>query len=143
MNSSISGETPLRRGRKVNRPQAAKQKPEPKLCIKYATLRKEQEDDNILGKMLKLKEEGAEKPQNPDITAESSEFKFWIARWEILEIKNGALCILWEDKTCKWRISAPKSVVKTMMWHLHDSKISGHLGIKKTIEKSKLCPFYW
>lgn len=29
------------------------------------------------------------------------------------------------------------------MWHLHDSKISGHLGIKKTIEKSKLYPFYW
>lgn len=74
---------------------------------------------------------GAEKPQNPDITAESPEFKFWIARWEILEIKNGFLCILWEDNTCRWRICAPKSVVKTTMWHLHISKISVHLGIKK------------
>lgn len=143
MNSSISGETQMRRGRKINRPQAAKQKPEPKLSINYATLQKEQEDDSILGKIFKLKEEGAEKPQNSDITAESPEFKFWIARWEILEIKNGVLCILWEDQTRRWRICAPKSIVKTIMWHLHDSKISGHLGIKKTIEKSKLYPFYW
>lgn len=112
MNSSISGETQMRRGRKVNRPQAAKQKPEPKLSINYATLRKEQEDDSVLGKILKLKEEGAEKPQNSDITAESPEFKFWIARWEILEIKNGVLCILWKDQTRRWRICAPKSIVK-------------------------------
>lgn len=61
MNSSIPGETQMKRGRKINRPQAAKQKPEPKLSINYATLRKEQEDDSILGNILKLKE-GAEKP---------------------------------------------------------------------------------
>lgn len=120
MHSRIPGETQMKRGRKINRPQAAKQKPEPKLSINYATLRKEQEDDSILGKKLKLKEEGAEKPQNFDITAESPEFKFWIARWEILEIKNGVLCILWEDQTRRWRICAPKSILKTIMWHLHD-----------------------
>lgn len=71
MKSSISGETPMRRGRKVNRPQAAKQKTKPKLSIHYVTHQKEQEDDSNLGNILKLKGKGAEKTQNSNITARS------------------------------------------------------------------------
>jgi hypothetical protein len=119
MNSSVSGET-LKKGRKVNRPQPAKPRAKPKLNLDYTTLRKEQEDDLVLGKILKLKEADSAKPQSADITAESSEFKFWVARWEILEIKNGVLCILWEDQIRRWRICTPKSIVNTIMWHLHD-----------------------
>lgn len=84
----------LRRGRKVNRPVPAKQKPRPKLNLNYVTSRKEQEDDSVIGRILKLKERYADKPEKNEIIAESPEFKFWLSRWEILEVKDGILCIL-------------------------------------------------
>lgn len=84
--SNVADGTPiLRRGRKVNRPVPAKQRPRPKLNLNYATLRKEQEGDSVIGKILKLKESNAEKPEN-EIIAESPELKFWLSRWEILEV---------------------------------------------------------
>lgn len=142
--SNMADGTPiLRRGRKVNRPVPAKQRPRPKLNLNYATLRKEQEDDSVIGKILKLKESNAEKPEKNEIIAESPELKFWLSRWEILEVKDGILCILWEDSSKRWRICTPKSVLDAVIWHLHDSKLAGHQGIKKTVEKAKICPFYW
>lgn len=58
--SNVADGTPiLRRGRKVNRPVPAKQKPRPKLNLNYATLRK-----------------NVDKPEKDEIIAESPEFKF-------------------------------------------------------------------
>lgn len=78
----------LRRDRNVNRPVLAKKS---KLHLNYtSTLRKGQENDAVIGKILMLKESNAYKPNKK--IAESPELKFW--GWEILEVKDPVLWML-------------------------------------------------
>lgn len=106
-------------GWKVNRPVPAQQRPRPKLNLNYATLRKEQEDDSLIGRILKLKERNANKPENDDIIAESPEFKILLSRWEMLEVKDGILCTLWEDSSKRWKIFTPKSVLDDIIYGIY------------------------
>ena len=71
--------------------------------------------------------------------------KFWIARWELLSIENNLLCIKWEytEENVKWRICIPTVLLSCVLWYIHDTHISGHLVIKKTLRNAKECPFYW
>ena len=57
---------------------------------------------------------------------------------------NGLLCIKWEhsETDIQWRICIPSTLAPTVLWYLH-AHVSGHLGIKKTTERAKRCPFYW
>lgn len=57
---------------------------------------------------------------------ESFEFKFWLLRWEILEVKDGIFCILWEDNLKRWRICILKFVLDVVMWYLYDFKLVGY-----------------
>ena len=69
-----------------------------------------------------------------------------MAKWESVEVKEGILCMYWEDnvvRNSRWKICIPNSIVKSVLWYMHDSKTAGHVGIKKTFEKSKMSPFYW
>ena len=146
LDCSIPGEIPIvRRGRKPNRPPPARRKPLPKIALDITSMRQQQEEDDIMGEILKLKIENAEKPSTTEISSKSKEFKFWISRWELLEVKNDVLCLYWVEKNncAKWRVCAPKSAVSGILWYLHDARTSGHLGIKKTVERAHICPFYW
>jgi len=52
----------------------------------------------------------------------------------------------WEDnvvRNSRWKICIPNSIVKSILWYMHDSKTAGHVGIKKTFANSKMSPFYW
>lgn len=141
-----SGESPtLRRGRKQNKPRPARQKPEPGLDLDLQSIRSEQERDEILGEILKLKTEKTDKPAWEKISEKSVEFKFWTARWELLEIVNDVLCMKWDEDTRpgRWKICLPDSMIGPICWYLHDARTSGHLGIKKTYERAKLSPFFW
>ena len=71
--------------------------------------------------------------------------KFWLAKWELLEIKNNVLCLKWVEmaQQARWKICVPESLVDPILWYLHDARTGAHLGIKKTYEKAKLSPFYW
>ena len=73
------------------------------------------------------------------------EFKFWTARWELLEMKNNVLCIRWDEEAqpARLKICMPDSMLGPILWYLHDARTSGHPGIKRTYEKAKLSPFYW
>ncbi|CAC5386308.1 unnamed protein product [Mytilus coruscus] len=142
---SVPGEIPIvRRGRRPNRPPPARRKPPPKIGLDITSMRQQQEEDDIMGEILKLKIENAEKPSTTEISSKSKEFKFWISRWELLEVRNDVLCLYWVKNNCaKWRVCAPKSAVSGILWYLHDARTSGHLGIKKTVERAHICPFYW
>ncbi|VDI10969.1 Hypothetical predicted protein [Mytilus galloprovincialis] len=142
---SVSGETSkIKRGRKPNRPKQAKQIPQSDTDLTLEVIRDKQESDSILKQILKYKIEGR-KPDWGEISSESVHLKYWLARWESIDLKNGILCMYWDDDTKKgrWKICAPNSIEKTILWYLHDTKTAGHLGIKKTYEKAKLSPFYW
>ncbi|VDI26371.1 Hypothetical predicted protein [Mytilus galloprovincialis] len=134
----------IKRGRKPNRPKQAKQIPQSDTDLTLEVIRDKQESDSILKQILKYKIEGR-KPDLGEISYESVHLKYWLARWESIDLKNGILCMYWDDDTKKgrWKICAPNSIEKTILWYLHDTKTAGHLGIKKTYEKAKLSPFYW
>lgn len=141
-----SGELPIpRRGRKPNRPRPAQQKPKPNLDLDLETIRAKQESDDILVEILKLKSERKDKPLWEEISSKSLEFKFWTARWELLEMKNNVLCIRWdkEAQPARLKICMPDSMLGPILWYLHDARTSGLPGIKRTYEKAKLSPFYW
>ena len=130
------------RGRRPNMPNPAKQTPSSNIDLSLEAVRGQQLDDECLSKVIKLKTENSLKPSRDVIAHQSPEFKFWISRWELLEIVNDVLCIKWEygtnDKV--WRIIAPRSLVKHILWFLHTA---GHMGIRKTFEKGSRSPYYW
>ncbi|CAC5398972.1 unnamed protein product [Mytilus coruscus] len=56
---SIPGEIPIvRRGRRPNRPPPARRKPPPKIGLDITSMRQQQEEDDIMGEILKLKIDG-------------------------------------------------------------------------------------
>ena len=68
-----------------------------------------------------------------------------MARWNLLDIKNDLLCLKWyySETDIKWRICIPRTLIKSVLWHLHEAHTAGHPGIKKTWENAKACPFFW
>ena len=115
---SVLGRTSkIKRGRKPNRPKQAKQIPQPDTDLTLEVIRDKQESDSILKQILKYKIEGR-KPDwgeiSYEISYESVHLKYWLARWESIEMKNGILCMYWDDDTKKgrWKICAPNSIEK-------------------------------
>ena len=139
------GKRKRKRGRIANRPAQASAKPRPETELTVQALRELQVNDSDLNFIIQLKESDSEKPVWAAIVNKSPEIKYWIARWELLYVHNGLLCIKWEhsETDIQWRICIPSSFAPTVLWYLHDAHVSGHLGIKKTTEKAKRCPFYW
>ncbi|CAC5363264.1 Retrovirus-related Pol polyprotein from transposon 297 [Mytilus coruscus] len=141
-----AGASPVRRGRKPNRPKQAKQKKKPSSELdNLEFIRQQQEEDDVLKEILKLKLDDREKPEREEICCESRDFKSYIARWEQLVVKNDVLCLLWQEDVGKPRlkICIPRSITDEVLWYLHDAKTAGHQGVAKTLEKAKISPFYW
>ncbi|CAC5390376.1 unnamed protein product [Mytilus coruscus] len=110
----VSGETSkIKRGRKPNRPKQAKQIPQPDTELTLEVIRNKQESDPILKQILKYKIEGR-KPDWGEISYESVQSKFGLARWESIDMKNGILCMHWDDDTTngRWKICALNSIEK-------------------------------
>ena len=134
-----------KRGRKANKPKMSTAKSEPKDVLTRDSICNAQRGDSDLSYVIELIESGATKPAWADICDKSPNVKFWIARWELLGIQNGLLCIKWEftEENVKWRICIPSSLLPSVLWYIHDAHVSGHLGVKKTMSRAKVCPFYW
>ncbi|MCG8109893.1 MAG: hypothetical protein JAZ10_03920, partial [Candidatus Thiodiazotropha endolucinida] len=132
-------------GRKTNKPAPPQQQKCAEKDLDAESLQRAQSEDEGIAFVASLKRNGEEKPSWNEISDKSPEIKFWLARWELLQIKNDLLCLKWyfSETDVKWRICIPSTLAKSVLWHLHDSHTSGHPGIKKTWEKAKSCPFYW
>ncbi|MCG7878553.1 MAG: hypothetical protein N0C90_19810, partial [Candidatus Thiodiazotropha endolucinida] len=134
-----------KRGRKTNKPKAATAQKEPEHVLTEESIRTAQRGDSDISFIIDLIESEAAKPSWADISSKSTSVKFWLARWELLSVQNGLLCIKWEytAENIKWRICIPSSLLPTVLWYIHDAHVSGHLGVKKTMSRAKECPFYW
>ena len=134
-----------KRGRKANRPEPAVQKPEPQNELTVEKLKEYQEQDSDISYIRRLKLEGANKPDWATISGKSKDVKFWIARWDLLAIHGDLLCIKWEysEADVRWRVCIPQNVIPFVMWYIHDAHVSGHLGIRKSHDRAKQCPFFW
>lgn len=139
------GDVRLRRGRKPNRPPVAVTRQPPTNDLTLDVLSKRQQADEIIGEIYRLKSAQTEKPIWTDISPKSPELKYWIGKWDILDIQNNVLCIKWyqSDRDVRWRVCIPDDMTNEIMWHIHDAPTSGHFGITKTLEKAKMCPYYW
>ena len=84
------------------------------------------------------------KPTHQWLSHLHSECKFWHARWELLQIHEGVMCIQWIDHAkIRLRICIPGSLREDVMWHLHDAPTSGHMGIRRTLLRAVDSSYYW
>lgn len=98
-----------------------------------------QENDNIIGPILKLKLKSDEKPSKLQLQCVSDEtIKLW-SKWEVLEIKENVLYKR-DKNVCK--LVAPLEIRNFIFEQLHHSRLGGHFGIERTTEAVKR-RFYW
>ena len=107
-----------KRGRKANKPKLSTAQCEPENMLTEDSIRNAQRGDSDLNYIIELIESEATKPSWADISDKSPGVKFWIARWELLSIQNGLLCIKWEftEEDVKWRICIPSSLLSSVLY---------------------------
>ncbi|CAC5366083.1 unnamed protein product [Mytilus coruscus] len=103
------GASPVRRGRKPNRPKQAKQKKKPSSELdNLEFIRQQQEEDDVLKEILKLKLDDREKPEREEICCESRDFKSYIARWGTTSSKER--CVMLTMARRCWKTEVKKYV---------------------------------
>lgn len=129
---------------RANRPPRAKPRKQPLMELTNESIRKHQINDEGLATILLLKENNSSKPAINSVSNKNFESKFWFSPWELLHMKNGVLCYRWMENNCeKHKICTPKSLRDVVLWHIHDSETSGHLGIRRTYAKLMANFYYW
>jgi len=100
--------------------------------------REDQRKDQDLAPIIQWLEEVKERPQWEAISPESSVTKCLVDQWEALRLQDGILQRNWLDTATgkqQWLIVVPLSRREELLRVMYDGKTSGHLGIKKTMEK--------
>ena len=108
--------------------------------ITQEAIKEAQKEDHTLTKIIELVESGDPRPDWETISAESSEFKSYWAQWELLGMHHGVLCRRWESEDGKeetWKTVLPLGLRETVLEELHNSKAAGHMGITKTINRTR------
>ena len=93
-----------------------------------------QTEDPIISTLLRWKQEG-QRPAWADIKAEGSLVRSGWSLWPQLEIHDSILyrrCSIDGEPEEHLRLTAPRFIRGEILRHLHDSRISGHLGVRKT-----------
>ena len=107
-------------------------------------LRKKQLNDRDIGPVLKWMETGV-RPYGNEVSAASAATRHYWSYWHSLVLKEGVLHrkFFRKDGTgAHLQILVPKELRNEVMKQMHDALLSGHLGRKKTREKT-LQRFYW
>ena len=109
-------------------------------AMPISELRQKQRQDLIIGKVIAHKESQNEKPAWQEISRESPNFKVYWSEWENLNLANGVLYLQHysegQDKPKKVLV-LPESLRAEALTHLHNARVSGHLGRTKTLQKVK------
>jgi len=107
--------------------------------------REDQQKDQDLAPVIQWLEAGKKRPQWEAVSPESPATKFLVDQWEALRLENGVLQRSWVDAATgkqQWLIVAPLSRREGLLKEVHNGKTSGHLGIKRTMEKLRR-RVYW
>ena len=107
-------------------------------------LRKLQREDPDIGPIVEAKLEG-KRPSSQDMVTHSPATRHYWIIWDSLILQDGVLVkkYLKQDGTGEYlQFLVPRSIRKEILYQMHDSLISGHLGCKKTKQKI-LQRFYW
>ena len=110
-----------------------------------ADLAKIQKNDPEMGIVIKWMTLNTERPSREHVSAESPFARHLWLLWDQLVSIDGILYKKWYPKLkgqCFFQLIAPRSLWKELLEATHNSKFSGHLGVKKVLSKLKL-NFYW
>lgn len=110
-------------------------------------VQEQQEADPDLREIKAWKETRIQRPCKEECASLSNIGKYWAGRWDQLEIRGGLLQYRWEPEDPKdpviYRTVAPRALIPTILTALHDLKAAGHMGIGRTRERAKRCPYIW
>ena len=105
------------------------------LALSNEEIREAQLRDAYLVAVIKLKQQGPERPAWETISMEGPTFKKYWAQWSLLVVRNGVLFTKWESDRgdeVVWKLVLPDSLKTEVLKQLHDSPVAGHLGFRKT-----------
>ena len=121
-------------------------------CWTATQLRNWQGQDQAVSTARAWKLANKERPTWKAISGEGHELKALWSQWSILEVREGILYRKYIPETGKgleddkpqvvYQLVAPRSLRKAIMQHLHDHKMGGHLGLRKTLYNVRQW-FYW
>lgn len=113
------------------------------LATKFIDLPSKQLEDPDLKIVIGWLKDG-KRPERSDVQATSPAVRHYWLYWDSLVLKDGVLHKYYyrSDQTRYLQIIVPRSLRKEVLFHMHDSVLSGHLGYKKTKWKL-LQKFYW
>ena len=103
-----------------------------------------QMDDANVGLVYNWKVKG-NRPPRSDLVKCSPETRHYCLLWDSLEIQDGVMYKLYYHKDglgVQKQLVVPKQMRNDIMSQNHDSVLSGHLGSKKTWQKTR-SKFYW
>lgn len=108
-------------------------------------LREAQLADTDIAPIVQWLSESKEKPNWSAVASQSESTKMYWAQWSSLRLRDGVVYRLWEtpagDSTT-WQLILPKALRSEVLYHLHNTVTSGHLGISKTLGRVRE-RFYW
>ena len=103
-----------------------------------------QASDSDICKMKDYFSKGV-RPDRSEICERSYFFKSLWNQWQRLDVQDGLLVRKWDvlgTDIVHWQVIVPLSQRRQILKHAHDTRISGHLGIKKTLSKIRQ-RYYW
>ena len=99
-----------------------------------------QAEDSDISPIIELKISSNEKPKWVEVSHLSCESKILISEWKRLQIKNGLLYRKWENiqGNIYWlQLVLPRKYRQLVLEQSHDSTLSGHCGVSRTLQKLK------
>ena len=114
------------------------------LHYKTEQLREMQTQDNEIGPVISLLEESREPPSLEKICTLSADSQQMIGRWSRLKLYEGTLYYIMPESSepNHTRLVVPAKLRIEILNNLHGLRISGHMGIARTIARVKY-RFYW
>ena len=85
------------------------------------------------------------RPSSAQVEIESPATRHYWNLWDSLLMEDGYLYrkFYTKDGTSEYlQLLVPKQIMKDILYHTHDNRMSGHLGCKKTLKKTKQ-KYYW
>ncbi len=115
-------------------------------CWSQAQIEEWQQQDSDIRLVMQWLEQSTDRPEWKEVAPLSSELKAYWTQWGKLEVRGG---LLYREYTaadgCRqpvWQLVAPRTLRQEILAALHGSRVSGHLGVSRTVDGVRR-RYYW
>jgi transposase InsO family protein len=112
--------------------------------LSHQIVRDHQLLDVAIGPILKALETGKPRLAEDDIQGEGPILRNYWRQWDRLTVRNGVLYRKWykNDHCITLQLVVPSKLKANVLEGLHDDKVAGHMGIKRTTKRVQE-RYYW